>query len=178
MKVEVVPYDPLWPVQFESEQSAIASSLGDVLDRAHHIGSTAVEGISAKPIIDILLEVRSLELLDEAAEKLELMGYEAKGEFGISGRRYFRKGGFNRTHQIHAFKTGDPHVLRHLAFRDYLKSHPVVRREYGELKLRLAADCNDDLDKYCDGKDAFVKHHEAKALAWNKAEQGDAASFS
>lgn len=170
MKIEVVPYNPLWAAQFESERSAIAASLGDVLDQAHHIGSTAVEGLSAKPIIDIILEVHSLESLDQATSKLELMGYEAKGEFGIPGRRYFRKGGFYRTHQIHAFKSGDPNVLRHLAFRNYLKAHPDILREYAELKARLAADCNDDLDRYCDGKDSFVKHHEAKAIEWNKSE--------
>lgn len=168
MKIEVVAYDPLWPAQFESERSAIASHLGDILEQAHHIGSTAVEGMPAKPIIDIILEVRSLESLDKATSKLEFLGYEAMGELGIPGRRYFRKGGFYRTHQIHAFKTGGSHVLRHLAFRDYLKAHPHVMQEYGELKARLAADCNDNLDRYCDGKDAFVKHYEAEALAWNK----------
>jgi GrpB-like predicted nucleotidyltransferase (UPF0157 family) len=176
MKIEVVPYNPLWPAQFESERSAIAGSLGDILDQSHHIGSTAVEGLSAKPIIDIILEVHSLESLDQATSKLEMMGYEAKGEFRIPGRRYFRKGGFHRTHQIHAFTSGDPNVLRHLAFRDYLKAHPEVMREYSELKARLAADCNDDLDRYCDGKDSFVKHHEAKAIEWNKAEPGGSAN--
>ncbi|RJF96518.1 GrpB family protein [Noviherbaspirillum cavernae] len=166
MKIEVVPCNPLWPAQFESERLAIERSLGDIVVQAHHIGSTAVKGLAAKPIIDIILEVRSLEALDQAASALELMDYEAMGEFGISGRRYFRKGGSFRTHQIHAFKAGDPNIFRHLAFRDYLNHHPDVRREYQELKIRLATECNDDLDFYCDGKDAFVKHHEAKAIEW------------
>ena len=165
MKIEVVPYNPLWPTQFESERAALVSELGGILESVHHIGSTAVEGLPAKPIIDMILEVQSLESLDQVTSKLELMGYEAMGELGIPGRRYFRKGGYYRTHQIHAFKTGDPHVLRHLAFRDYLRCHPDVMHEYGELKLRMAADCYDDIDRYCEGKDAFVKHHEAVAIA-------------
>lgn len=166
MKLEVLPYDALWPVYFEKERDALENCLGGIIYQAHHIGSTAVEGLAAKPIIDIILEVTSLEALDNASPLLESMGYEAMSEFGISRRRYFRKGGFNRTHQIHAFKAGDPHVLRHLVFRDYLKNFSNVRREYGELKLRLAAGCRGDLEAYCDGKDAFVKHHEAKALEW------------
>ena len=168
MKIEVISYNPIWPIQFESEKSAIESSLGDVVVGVHHVGSTAVEGLAAKPIIDIILEVRSLESLDQSTPKLELMGYEAKGEFGIPGRRYFRKGRSQRTHQIHTFKTGDHNIFRHLAFRDYLSRHPDARREYQELKIKLAMDCNDDLDFYCDGKDTFVKHHEARAIEWKK----------
>ncbi len=166
MKIEVVPHNPLWFGKFEIERAAIAIALGDILVQAYHIGSTAVEGLPAKPIIDIILEVRSLADLDEATPQLERMGYEAMGEFGIPGRRYFRKGGFHRTHHVHAFEAGDPHVVRHLAFRDYLKAHPEVRQAYGELKIRLAAQCDGSWDGYCVGKDAFVKHHEAQALKW------------
>lgn len=168
MKIEVVPYTSDWPAAFEAERSILASYLGDIVAGIHHIGSTAVEGLAAKPIIDIILEVRSLEALDAATPKLELLGYEAMGEFGIPGRRYFRKGGYHRTHQIHAFEQGSAHVGRHLAFRDYLKAHPDVVREYGSLKQKLANTCNNDLDAYCDGKDAFVKQHEAQAIEWKK----------
>lgn len=168
MKIKVVPYDKSWPERFDRERTAIIDTLKSTLEHVHHIGSTAVEGLASKPIIDILLEVRSLEELDRATPQLESLGYEAKGEFGIPGRRYFRKGGSRRTHQIHAFKTGDAHVLRHMAFRDYLRAHPEVMREYGRLKTKLAADCDNDIDKYCDGKDAFMKHYEAEAIKWKK----------
>lgn len=97
---------------------------------------------------------------------LERLGYEVMGEFGIPGRRYFRKGGFNRTHHVHAFKTGDANIHRHLAFRDYLNSFPDVRREYAALKEKLALRFSEGIDGYSDGKDAFVKLHEANALAW------------
>ncbi len=168
MKIEVVPYSPLWPAAFESERSAIARNLGDLVVQAHHIGSTAVEGLPAKPIIDIILEVKSLSSLDQATPHLEQMGYEAMGEYGIPRRRYFRKGGFNRSHHVHAFEVGDAHVGRHLAFRDYLMAHPNVKQVYGELKTRLAAECSEDWDGYCEGKDPFVKHHEAKAIQWQQ----------
>ena len=101
-----------------------------------------------------------------AARQLEALGYEAMGECGIARRRYFRKGGDERTHQIHAFLQGDDHVHRHLAFRDYLRTHPAVCREYAELKQAVAASCQHDIERYCAGKNAFVKEHEANALRW------------
>lgn len=97
---------------------------------------------------------------------MQTLGYEAKGEFGISGRRYFIKGGSNRSHQIHAFKTGDENVKRHTAFRDYLEVHPVVMKEYADLKKELAQRCNNDIEQYCNGKDEFIKLYEFKAIEW------------
>jgi GrpB-like predicted nucleotidyltransferase (UPF0157 family) len=164
MKIEVVPYNYLWSVWFEAERSAIRDALGDVLMNVHHIGSTAVEGLAAKPVIDIILEVQSLEALDESTIKMECLGYEALGEFGIAGRRYFRKGGSDRTHQVHSFRIGDDNIFRHLAFR----FSPDVRLAYEALKRKLALDCDNDIEIYCDGKDAFVRLHEAKAIAWKK----------
>ena len=99
---------------------------------------------------------------------LEDLGYQVMGEFGIEGRRYFRKGGNNRTHHIHAFQAGDHHLIRHLAFRDYLIEHETIAKEYGELKLNIAKSSNHDNDKYCDGKDPFIKMHEINALRWYK----------
>jgi GrpB-like predicted nucleotidyltransferase (UPF0157 family) len=117
-------------------------------------------------MIDILLETSSLELLDQVTPTLEALGYEGLGEFGIPGRRYFRKGVVKRTHQIHAFASGDPGLLRHLAFRDYLQSHPKVCREYDHLKRKVAETCQQDIDKYCEGKNDFIQKHEALALEW------------
>ncbi len=166
MKLEVVNYNPNWLKEFDSEKLLLADKLGNLFDNIHHIGSTAVEGLAAKPIIDIILEAKSLEALDKAEPEFKSLGYEAKGEFGISGRRYFRKGGDNPTHHIHAFKTGDKNVHRHIAFRDYLNAHPKVKLEYRNLKLELIQTCNNEIDCYCDGKDKFIKYYEAKALEW------------
>ena len=163
MIVTVVKYNPSWISEFESERKLLIIQLGDIIN---HIGSTAVPRLMSKPIIDILLEVKNLEELDNYSHKLESIAYEAMGELGISGRRYFRKGGDNRTHQIHAFQTGDAHLIRHLAFRDYLIEHKGVANEYGRLKFDIAQRCDNDIEKYCDEKDAFVKHHERIALEW------------
>lgn len=165
MNIEVAPYDPHWPELFANESQLIQDCLAPSIAAIHHIGSTSVAGLAAKPIIDILLDVPSLTALDAASPRLESLGYEAMGEFGIPRRRYFRKGIARRTHQVHAFASGDSHLQRHLAFRDYLRAHPAIAAGYAKLKLALAASCS-SMDDYCEGKDPFIKHHEALALRW------------
>lgn len=166
--IRVVSYDSHWPARYEAEAKRICDAVGEVVVGIHHIGSTAVPGLRAKPIIDILLEVSDLATLDARSPRLEWIGYEAKGENGIPGRRYFRlENEFgDRTHQLHAFDVSSHQADRHLAFRDYLISHPQVAREYGELKQGLAERFPTDINGYMDGKDSFVKHYEAEALAW------------
>ena len=167
-KIEVVPYDPGWVSEFEIEGKRISRALGEMVARLHHIGSTAILGIYAKPIIDFLLEVYDIVDLDDKSSVLEGLGYEAKGEFGIPGRRYFRKNDTSgvRTHQIHAFGVGSPEIERHLAFRDYMSVHAAEARAYSELKQSLAILHPHDIQAYMDGKDAFIKEHEANAIAW------------
>lgn len=171
MIVKVVKYNPKWPRMFELESEQLKIKLGTIIYKIHHIGSTSVPGLKAKPIIDILLEVSSLAALDAKSVDMESLGYEVKGELGILGRRYFRKGGDHRTHQIHAFLVGDSNLHRHLVFRDYLIAHPAVADEYAELKSDIAARCNDDIEQYCDEKDTFVQLHEQRALAWYDEKQ-------
>ena len=166
MNIEVLPYDPEWPELYASEKEVLLEKFGRIVENIYHIGSTAVEGLAAKPIIDILLEMSSLEKLDALDDEFESLAYEAMEEFGISGRRYFRKGGNERTHQIHAFVSGCQHITRHLAFRNYLREMPEIRKEYGSLKTRVALECNHDIDKYSKGKHAFIQEHERNALDW------------
>ena len=164
--IVVVDYDPLWPLLFRKEADAISRILGDNLVLIHHIGSTSVPFLAAKPIIDIMPVVKDLSGVDAVSEEFVKLGYEYLGEFGIKGRRYLRKGGQEKTHQIHIFQMeDDTNILRHLAFRDYLRSHRDVAMEYAELKKDLAARFPYDIDGYCDGKDAFVKRIENLALA-------------
>lgn len=166
--IRVVDHDPAWSARFEAEARRITEALGETTVRVHHIGSTAIPQTKAKPIIDILLEVASLEALDRKAPMLVALGYEAMGEFGIPGRRYFRLDDSNgaRTHQVHAFEASVPNVARHVAFRDYMRAHPSIAGEYGALKERLANAHPHDSAAYMDGKDAFVKEHERRALLW------------
>jgi GrpB-like predicted nucleotidyltransferase (UPF0157 family) len=167
-RVVVVPYDPAWVEEFARESPAVALALGDLLLAVHHIGSTAIPGIHAKPIIDILAVVRTIADVDRRNAALQALGYEAMGEFGIPGRRYFRKddAAGNRTHQIHAFQVGSPHIERHLAFRDFLKAHGEYANQYAALKRRLADLHPTDIAAYSDGKDEFIKEMDVRAAAW------------
>ena len=132
-----------------------------------HIGSTAIAGLVAKPIIDMLLVVRSLLALDHHAAKLGGLGFEAMGEFGIEGRRYFRKhmAAGVRSHHLHAFEAGSPQVQRHLAFRDHLIAHPSAAEAYGALKQSLAQGFPQGGVAYVDGKTTFIQAQLAQALA-------------
>jgi len=162
------PHQNSWAQDFETEATQVRDALGSALTELHHIGSTAVLGIVAKPIIDMLAEVTSLAALEERSPQIQALGYQVMGEFGIPGRRYFRKDDASgkRTHQIHAFAQGSPHLTRHLAFRDYLRAHPEVAQAYSLLKQQVLATCHGDIEAYMDGKDAFIKETEQKALKW------------
>jgi GrpB-like predicted nucleotidyltransferase (UPF0157 family) len=170
MRVEVVAYDPRWKAGAEAEAGQIHAALGDIIFAIHHIGSTAIPGIFAKPILDFLLEVKGLTRLDDRIPSMEGLGYEPMGEYGIPGRRFFRKlgAGGKRTHHVHAFETGSPELGRHLAFRDYMIAHPEAALQYSALKRNLAQKYPDDIDAYMDGKDIFIKEHEAKAIEWRR----------
>ncbi len=165
-----MPHSSRWAGEFRAEAERLTAALGDEVVAVHHVGSTAIPGISAKPIIDILLEVREVERLDGLGPEMSGLGYEAKGEFGLPGRRFFVKhAGERRTHQIHAYTTGNPELERHLAFRDYMISHPEDAEAYGRLKEELARRFSTDIEGYMDGKDAFIKEMERRALAWSRA---------
>jgi len=168
MKVIIVDYDPNWKVLFEQESQLIKDLVGDNnLVNIIHIGSTSVPNLRAKPIIDILLIVNDLDQLDSLNDRFVTLDYEPMGEFGLPGRRYFRKGGDNRTHQIHAYHyTSISEIHRHITFKDYLICHPNIANEYGNLKQQLSLSYPQDISSYCDGKDPFIKHHEALALKW------------
>lgn len=167
-KVEVVPYSAEWPSLYEAEAEVIAAIMGDELVRIHHIGSTAVPGLHAKPIIDMLAEVCDIGSLDKLNGPMIAAGYTPMGEYGIAGRRYYFKGSEKQhTHHLHAFQAGCREVERHLLFRDYLRAHPAEAAKYARIKEALAARFPADIDAYMQGKDAFIKELERKAYAWN-----------
>lgn len=164
--VVVTDYNPLWAKKYEKESLLIKGILEDNCIAIYHIGSTSVPGLAAKPIIDIMVAVRSLEMADKVSETFSGIGYEYLGEFGIAGRRYLRKGGAERTHQIHIFQADDWNNLgRHLAFRDYMRTHKREREEYAKMKTELAKKFPYNIDGYCDGKEKFVREMEKLALS-------------
>lgn len=163
-KVIVLPYDPAWKDQFEEGALQIKAVLGDQCTDIHHIGSTAVLGLAAKPVIDILPVVKDIKAIDFFNDKLAELGYIAKGENGLPGRRYFQKGGDERTHHVHVYQEGNVEIRRHLAFRNYLRDHPQVAGNYGALKKGLAFEYPWDIENYIEGKSEFVSEIEKKAM--------------
>jgi GrpB-like predicted nucleotidyltransferase (UPF0157 family) len=171
-RITVVPYDARWPDLFREEADELAAIFGEEVVAIHHIGSTAIPGIHAKPIIDILVEVQDIESVDAFSQEMAERGYVPKGEFGIRRRRFFIKGTEeSRTHHIHVFQTGDAEFERHLAFRDYLRAHPGEAQVYSHLKQELARTFAHDIESYVAGKDDLIKETERKAKAWRNREQ-------
>ena len=168
MRIYMVPHDPDWRLEFEDEAKQITDALGGngVAD-VHHMGSTAIPNIYAKPVIDILLVVHNHAELDAKQAAMEALGYEAFGEFGIPTRRYFRKDNAlgDRTHQVHAFEAGSPQITRHLAFRDYMIAHPDAAQAYSDLKRELAAQHPGDIEAYMDGKHDFIQEIDRRTAA-------------
>lgn len=163
-KFVVVRPDPNWQKLFLSESRKIMLVFGANLLSIHHIGSTAIPGIYAKPVIDILAVASNLRNLDSCDSAMTRLGYEVMGEFGIPDRRYYRKD-INgvRAFQLHSFEKGSPQIRRHLAFRDYLNSRPDAAAAYSELKKNLILEHDGDPEKYVDGKDEFIREIDCKA---------------
>jgi GrpB-like predicted nucleotidyltransferase (UPF0157 family) len=162
--VEVLPYDSTWKQKYKIEAKKIKKIFKEIFENIHHIGSTAIPTIKAKPIIDILVEVKDINKVDNYNKSMEKLGYEALGEYGISKRRFFQKGGNKRTHHVHIFEIGSPHIKRHIDFRNYLISHPKTAKKYSLLKEKLAKKYRCDIDKYQEGKSSFIKKIEKRAI--------------
>ncbi|EOC1316130.1 GrpB family protein [Cronobacter turicensis] len=164
-QITLEPYNPAWPAQFAEEEKRVSEALGDVALAVHHIGSTSVPGLAAKPVIDMLVEVSSLKALDALNSAMQALGYTPRGEYGIPGRRYFIKGETVRTHHLHAFIAASEQVTRHLAFRDYLRRHDDAVREYSQIKFAAARDSGFQSDLYSQLKNDFIARVEQQALA-------------
>ena len=160
-KIRIVEYNPNWPEIFKLEIGKIKEKIGEYIASIDHIGSTAVEGLVAKPIIDILIGLNSLDEAQFCIPKLEELNYEYVPEFEdvLPDRRYFRKpptGQGSRDFHVHMVEIKTYFWKRQLIFRDYLRKFPEVANEYGELKLKLATELQDDRTTYTDGKTDFI----------------------
>jgi GrpB-like predicted nucleotidyltransferase (UPF0157 family) len=182
--VDIVEHDPRWATLFEEEKVRLFAVAGDVLVNIEHIGSTAVPGLAAKAIIDIMGGVKRLGDTGRSVSALEGLGYEyvPQYEIYIPERRYFRKprtGEGPRTHHLHVVEMTSDFWRRHLLFRDYLKTHPEAAREYADLKRHLAAVHGDDGWAYTDAKTTFIATivtralREAPATPPNRCPSGD-----
>jgi GrpB-like predicted nucleotidyltransferase (UPF0157 family) len=166
--VRLERYDASWPVLADEEITRFRANAKSVI-RVHHIGSTSIPGLAAKPILDLLPVISDMNALHREQVAIESLGYICHGAFGIEGRCYFTRNdpeSGDRIANIHCFAEGDPHVERHLAFRDYLRSSTQLTKEYELVKQRCAALHPDNSHSYSDCKDAWIKAVEAEALAW------------
>ncbi|PRS80146.1 MULTISPECIES: GrpB family protein [Bacillus] len=155
-EVFLVPWSVEWVKEFEMEKKRIVEVIGQYTVNVHHIGSTAVKGLSAKPIIDIAIEIDDFLDREQCVTALEGLGYSYKGTNVLPERHYFNKGE-PRTHQIHMYQTGNRYLLEQLNFRDYLRSNELVRSEYEQLKLNLSILNKNEKHKYAEGKTDFVQ---------------------
>lgn len=166
--VIVEPFRQEWSQWFAEEKEKLASRLNNSnIAGIHHIGSTSVEGLFAKPVIDILLEVNCLQALDSESSAFRNLGFQCKGENGIKNRRFYLKdlSGVRFCH-IHAFPFNSQESQRHLAFRDYLREYPIVRDAYGRIKQEGAQLHPNDMEAYISHKAGFLKRYEIQAIEW------------
>ena len=154
--VEIVPYDPEWPMEYEKEKTAVEQVFADVGIEVHHIGSTAVPDLAAKPIIDLLVAVESLEDRVGLASRLSELDYVNVPYEGDDKRLFFKKG-VPRTHHVHIVRRNSWTYWKHIIFRDMLISNPELRHEYEMLKRKLAAIHRDDREVYSNAKTDFIE---------------------
>jgi GrpB-like predicted nucleotidyltransferase (UPF0157 family) len=156
--VHVVPYDPAWPALFNDEAARLAPVLSahGVALRLEHTGSTAVSGLAAKPILDILAGWETEDARARAIRALESAGYVHRGEQGIPGRDFFRRGD-PRQYHLHLTRVGSTFWNDHLTFRDHLRASPKAAQAYAALKLALAERYPTDRERYTDAKEEFVR---------------------
>ena len=165
--IRIVDYDPQWPQVFTEIRSALAPALGALALSIEHVGSTAVPGLPAKPIIDIDIVIESEELISPVVRRLDRLGCSHQGNLGISGREAFSRvaddvprNPVNQAwpeHHLYVCPQDSPELARHLAFRDYLRQHPEQAVAYGKLKLEIAGRCAGDRDAYTQAKTEFIE---------------------
>lgn len=167
MKIRLVEYDPEWPVMFARERELLRSVLGEAVVQIEHIGSTSVEGLVSKPIIDILIGLRDFGEADGLVKRIVGLGYVYYPQYEevMPDRRFFKKmEGEAATHHIHMVEVGGTFWERHLRFRDYLRGHPDTREEYAMLKRELAKRDWVDTNDFAKAKTEFIQGVERQAV--------------
>lgn len=165
--VRLLPHDPEWAELASREETRILKAVWPAIIEMHHVGSTAIPGIAAKPIIDLVGVGPDLETIEAARPSLEELGYAWHGEYGVDGRRFCTlsdsESGLRRFH-LHCYAAGDHSIHRHLAFRDYLRARPAMAEAYQLMKRDCAAKHPEDSNAYTICKDNWIKRVEAEAL--------------
>jgi GrpB-like predicted nucleotidyltransferase (UPF0157 family) len=165
-KIIIKDYDPKWPKLFDAERDLIMEAIGHYVADIQHIGSTAVPGLAAKPVIDMIIGLRRILDAQDCIMPIEAMEYEYVPEYEkeFPERRYFRKNtSAVRSHHIHMVEIGSDFWERHLLFRNYLREHPETAHDYAALKRKLAITFENDRKGYTDGKTEFIEGILARA---------------
>ena len=158
-RVEVVPYDETWASAFEKIKNELEHTVGDLIVGIEHIGSTSVEGLSAKPIIDIDIIIKDYSIFDTVVDRLKSIGYIHEGNLGIEGREAFKysdKPHLQR-HHLYVCPRQSDELRRHITFRDYLRSNPDAVKRYSAVKEKAAQLFPDDIDKYIEYKSPCIQ---------------------
>lgn len=163
MKVRLTPYDAKWKEMYVNECELLKDILGEAIIKFEHFGSTSVEGMKAKPVIDMMVLVQDINTIDQYNEIFNSKGYDVAGEWGIKGRRLLRKGGEKRTHHIHIYQYDNKEIERHLVVRDYLRENKEEVKKYNALKESIVR-VYEDTKEYRDAKNTYVKKLEKKAI--------------
>ena len=149
-KVGVLPYDSAWKAAFEEIRKEIEQAAGDLIVDVEHVGSTSVEGMSAKPCIDLDVVIPDHTVFDAVADRLKAIGYFHEGDLGIKGREAFRYSGKPHltTHHLYVCPRDSRELHRHVTFRNFLRRHPEAVKQYSAVKETAARLFPDDIDRY------------------------------
>lgn len=165
-RIHIEEYNPEWVRQYEYEKERLCNALGDMILGIEHIGSTSIPGIWAKPIVDIMIGVKSLPLEKSQISKIIKLGYENLGEAGVSGRIYFRKR-FPKAYNVHITQFGNSIWKNNILLRDFLRSNKDEAMKYPELKKIIISEGVNNLLEYSDRKADFISEILKKANEWH-----------
>ncbi len=157
--VIVLPYDPKWKTDFENIKRELVSAIGGLAICIEHVGSTSVEGLSAKPIIDIDVVISDYSVFDCVADRLKTIGYFHEGNLGIKDREAFKYSDKThlQTHHLYVCPQDSKELLRHITFRDFLRNNPDAVKKYSEVKEKAAKLFPNDIEKYMEYKSPCIE---------------------
>lgn len=169
--VRVVPYFHEWRCLFEREKQALCEHLGHLAVDIQHVGSTAVPGLAAKPILDVAIGVARIADVEKCIPLLEEMGYSYAGELFDGDHCFMKETGENTTHHLHVVAFDSERWRNYLCFRDHLRGNKQARQRYRELKAELAAKFPHCRERYTEGKSAFIQGIIQKARTTQELDQ-------
>ena len=157
--VVVLPYDAKWKSDFENIRQEIENAIGDLIVGVEHVGSTSVDGLSAKPCIDIDVVIKDYSVFDDVVDKLKSIGYIHEGNLGIEDREAFKylDKPHLQAHHLYVCPQQSRELYRHITFRDFLRKNPEAVKKYGAVKEMAAQLFPDDIEKYIEYKSPCIE---------------------